>query len=158
MTKLNNKLILAFYLLSIPLAFGQKKWMSHPRTKAIKLNYIAEKSNLTTTEETAFWSIFDRYEDEVFTICRKPLYELRKKMRAEKSALTATDIRSYINQMDSLEELMLSKKRMRNAVLLDSLPAEKVLQIFNAERSFNYHAIDKLRKKSTASNSRNNQK
>lgn len=79
MTKLNNKLVLAFYLLSIPLAFGQKKWMSHPRTKAIKLNYIAEKSNLTTTEETAFWSIFDRYEDEVFKICRKPLYELRKK-------------------------------------------------------------------------------
>ena len=60
--------------------------------------------------------------------------------------------------MDSLEELMLAKKRMRNAVLLDSLPAEKVLQIFNAERSFNYQAIDKLRKKSTASNSRNNQK
>ena len=89
---------------------------------------------------------FDHYEDEVLksvvSLCTN--YE---KMRAEKSALTATDIRSYINQMDSLEELMLAKKRMRNAVLLDSLPAEKVLQIFNAERSFNYQAIDKLRKK-----------
>ena len=130
--------------------------MSHPRTKAIKLNYIAEKSNLTTTEETAFWSIFDRYEDEVFKICRKPLYELRKKIRSNTTVLNASEIRAYIRQMDSLEELMLVKKRARNAVLLDSLPAEKVLQIFNAERSFNYHAIDKLRKKSSETTAVNN--
>jgi hypothetical protein len=130
------------------MVFGQKNSMSHPRTKAIKLNFIAGETNLSNSEENTFWNIYDRYEDEVFKICRKPLYQLRKQLRSKQKSLAAEEIKSIILKMDSLEVLMLNKKRERNEALLAKLPAEKVLEIFNAERKFNYQVIGKLHKKS----------
>jgi hypothetical protein len=147
-----NKNSLLILLLTTSFAFSQKHHMSYERMKAIKMTYIAEKCEFTTAEEKIFWEVFDRFEDEIFESCRKPMYTLRKNAIKNRDQATEKEVTRFIKDYDSLEQLMLTKKQDRNKELLKKLPAKKVLEIFTAEDRFNRHALQIMNKSSEKDN------
>ena len=65
-------------------AWAQKKdkKMSYERLRAMKINFVIEKVDLTTEEESFVWGAFEAYETRVFNKYHKKMKSLRKKRLA----------------------------------------------------------------------------
>ena len=65
-------------------AWAQKKdkKMSYERLRAMKINFVIEKVDLTTEEESFVWGAFEAYETRVYNKYHKKMKSLRKKRLA----------------------------------------------------------------------------
>ncbi len=138
MKTMMTKRFWAFCLCSLPLLISaQSKHIGYDRIKAIKMSFIVEKSALTAAEETAFWPIYERYEDLVYKKIRHQSRDLKKSYKYRLDSLSNEESYTILKQMDSLEQLKLKRIQERNKTLIKEFGAAKVLKILYSEELFN---------------------
>ena len=142
-----NRILMIVMVLSLSTALGQKGKMSFERLKALKMSYIAEKIGLTEEEESVFWEIYDKYEEEIFTDCRKKIKNLRRSYMKSTDSISNKEAFEVIQSINKLEHLALKLKEERDKELLEKFPAQKILKMHRAEYHYNREMVYKMKSK-----------
>lgn len=142
-----NRILMIVMVLSLSTALGQKGKMSFERLKALKMSYITEKIGLTEEEESVFWEIYDKYEEEIFTDCRKKIKNLRRSYMKSTDSISNKEAFEVIQSINKLEHLALKLKEERDKELLEKFPAQKILKMHRAEYHFNREMVYKMKSK-----------
>lgn len=142
-----NKLLIIAMLLISNNSFGQKSKMSFERLKALKMSYILEKIDLTETEESLFWEIYDLYEKKIFTDSRKEIKNIRRDYIKCKDSMSNDRALEMIEKINASEQHALQLKEERDKSLLEVFSAIKILKMYHAEYRFNREMVYKMTKK-----------
>lgn len=133
--------ILITLLLAISFTtFSQGK---RDRIKAVKVAFITNELNLTTSEAEKFWPLFNDFEEKQRDIRRDKLKNYIN--RSEQNDLSEKEATALLNQMESAEEELhnLRKKFILN--LKNVLPATKILKLKKAEEKFNRKLLEQYK-------------
>lgn len=132
-----NKGILGIIMCLImnSISVAQDRREHYQRIEAIKVAFITKKLDLSTEEAQKFWPVYNEYQKE--------LMELMKKRR---EARQKTDVspNDKINADLAYESKMLDLKKKYKKLYLKSIPADKVLLLYQAEREFREHLMKQL--------------
>lgn len=132
-----NKGILGIIMCLImnSISVAQDRREHYQRIEAIKVAFITKKLDLSTEEAQKFWPVYNEYQKE--------LMELMKK-RGEARQKTDVSPNDKINADLAYESKMLDLKKKYKKLYLKSIPADKVLLLYQAEREFREHLMKQL--------------
>lgn len=132
-------LILAFITITFNI-FAQRK----ERVKALKVAFITEKLELTSTEAQKFWPVYNAIEDEKEAL-RKQTQKLRKSIDFE--SLSDDEASSIIDKMLELEAKKHNLQKTQVNDLRNVIPAKKVILLRVVEDQFNKRMLEEIRKR-----------
>ena len=121
-------------ILSTPL-FAQNRQERHEQIEAIKVAFITNKLDLSSEEAQQFWPVYNIYQKE--------LMELMKKRREDRQKENI-DANDRINGDLAYESKMLELKKKYKKLFLKTIPPEKLIRLYQAEREFREHLIKQL--------------
>lgn len=126
--------IVVCLVLSSPL-FAQNRQERHEQIEAIKVAFITNKLDLSSEEAQQFWPVYNNYQKE--------LIDLMKKRREDRQKENI-DPTERINADLAYESKMLELKKKYKKIFLKTIPPEKLLRLYQAEREFREHLIKQL--------------
>lgn len=138
MKKLTIILILLFSVHS----FSQDS-ERHNRIKTLKIAFITERLELSSTEAEKFWPIYNAYETQ------KSIYRSKRQEKRDKisSDITESEAQRLLQDMIQFEKEKENLKTGYIQNLLKVLPAKKVIQLKMAEEAFNKQMLKQYHKR-----------
>lgn len=126
--------------------FGQRSEEHRDKIKSLKVGYITERLDLSSTEAQSFWPIYNDYEEEREGLRRQERTEIKLKIR-KTTTLTDTESEGLLTQYVTLKK----KREELDADFLTEikgvLPAKKILLLIRAEEGFKKRLLEQYRKK-----------
>ncbi len=113
------------------------------RVERVKERYISQRLILSSDEAVKFWPIYRQYQAEIAAI--------RIKKRANNSAAQPDGAEQVQNELNYEADLVNIRKKYTNE-FLRFMPAQKVSELFKAEREFNDELIRTLKERSESNN------
>ena len=132
-------LILAFIAITFN-SFAQRK----ERLKALKVAFITERLELSSTEAQKFWPVYNAIEDEK-DVLRKESRKLRKNLDLE--TISDNDANTLLESMLDLENKKHQLQNKRVNELLKVIPAKKVILLKIVEDQFNKRMLEEIKKR-----------
>lgn len=123
------------FTLSLP-SFAQHHRERSEQIEALKAAFITSKLDLTTDEAQKFWPVYNNYQKEMMDLMRK-----RKEDRDKPNI----DPNDKINADLAYESRMLELKKKYKKLYLKTIPPQKILQLYQAEREFREQLIKQLK-------------
>lgn len=114
-------------------ASAQDKSQRSQQVESVKIAFITQKLNLNTSEAEKFWPVYNSYQKE--------MRELFKQKRELKKANDRLD-----NELDFESRLLDIRKKYKKE-FAKVIPADKVLQFYDAEREFREQMIKELKER-----------
>lgn len=146
-----NKKIL-FYLLIFLCSFSltaQKNKESRDKIKALKIAYLTEQLNLTTTEAQKFWPIYNSFDKKQREIRYRNRGEI-KKLVSEKGSIDKIDDkeaeRLILAKLNNDKDLYLAQKEFVYQ-LKNIISHKKILKLQIAEMEFGRKLMRKYRER-----------
>lgn len=115
------------------------------KIESLKIAFITEKLNLTSSEAKVFWPVFNEFSDEL-----KKLKEKEKEnMHALKTKNSPTDIESnkFINEHINLKQAELDLTKRYINEFKKVLPERKVAKLLTLEQEFKQQLLQHLKDK-----------
>lgn len=118
------------------------------KIKSLKVAFITERLELTTTEAQKFWPIYNTYESKKDEQ-RRMGYEKRKQISEE---MTEAQARAMLKDFVAFEK---ERENLRSNFvenLLKVMPAKKIIQLKLAEEEFNRKMLHEYKKRHDRNN------
>lgn len=108
------------------------------RIEALKAAFITKKLDLKPEEAKNFWPVYNNYQDEMTTLVKQ-----KRKNRTEGKDKPQEALNADVEYESKIVDV---KKRYQKE-FSKVLPAQKVLDLYNAEREFREELIRELRER-----------
>jgi hypothetical protein len=102
------------------------------KIRADKKLFIAENMQLTENEATAFWPVYDRYQDELFLL-RSRAMKLIQDYAGSFKNMTADTAKALLDEYMTIETLGLKLRQTYLSKFRGVLPEVKVLRYYQIE-------------------------
>lgn len=113
------------------------------RVHALKVAFITDKTNLTSSQAEKFWPVYNSYEDDLRNVRQKYVRQYKSKTKA----FSEEDARRYVeDDLDYQADLINLKRRYKNE-FLKVISAQQLADLYIAEREFRQMLIQKLRQR-----------
>ncbi len=136
-------LLLTFLIVNVN-AQGRRGKQDWDKFRAEKISFLTEKLELTPEEAQKFWPVYNLFEKE-----RGELFgqkrEIEKKFRDDDISLSDKEIIKLIDKMVAMSQAETDLMKKYNKELLEVIPPQKVLILFNMEHEFRMHMLNKYR-------------
>ena len=142
------------YSLFIVLTFcfstnAQKRKGQKEKIKLLKISYLTEQLDLTSSEAEKFWPVYNEHSKNILDFMAKKSDAIKKELRVvkeidsidEKKALTLFNLTQYLERKKFEERENYIKK------LKTILPIKKILKLQIAEKEFGRKLMRKYRHK-----------
>ncbi|MEM1328304.1 MAG: hypothetical protein AAGI23_20285 [Bacteroidota bacterium] len=110
------------------------------RIQAFRAEVFTEELQLTDTESSAFFPMYETYTEE-----RRDLQQKHKQLQRQLLVISDEEASTKIEELFQLEEAEIDLKRRYFKQFLTVLPIRKVLRIPAAEREFKKELLEKAR-------------
>ncbi len=130
-------------------AFAQR----HERINALKVAFITEKLEFTSSEAEKFWPVYNSFETEKQSL-RKQIKTLRKGIDFE--TLTDNQANTLIQKMLDFETKKHQLHTKQAADLLNVIPAKKVVLLKIVEEQFNKRMLEEIKNRRQNFKNKNN--
>ena len=129
------------FLMSLVTAQAQR--LTYREITEKRIEYIAPRLNLTTSESEKFWPIFREFYEQREQIARKT--KQRNKQFDDKAPSSDEDYINAINFMieNKADQVNLMKEYLKK--YLEVIPAEKVYRLYQFDEDFNKFLLNKLK-------------
>lgn len=141
MKTLQYLVVTAFFLLAFVTAQAQR--LTYREITEKRIEYIAPRLNLTSSESEKFWPIFREFYEQREQIARKT--KQRNKQFDDKAPSSDEDYINAINFMieNKADQVSLMKEYLKK--YLGVIPAEKVYRLYQLDEDFNKFLLNKLK-------------
>lgn len=143
---MNKKLLLLIAFLAVASNFYGQRKPDREKIKSLKVAFITEKLDLSSTEAQAFWPIYNEYQENREALRRKERTQIRAKIKSadELSEKEAADLlEKYISFED--EEEALDKAFLKK--VSGVISSKKTLLLLRSEEEFKRQLIKQYRQK-----------
>lgn len=145
---MNKKIITLLLLLVGSIVFSQEQEEKREKIKTLKIAYITEQLELTTTEAQKFWPIYNSYDEKQFTIRHTKMRGLISKIKDKGiDSLSESEAKTIVGQMESYEEELYYLKKQYIKDILKVLPAKKIIKLKKSEDEFNRKLLRQFKEK-----------
>ncbi len=113
------------------------------KMKSMKIAFITENMELTTSEAEKFWPVYNEYEQKREAVTKELMERFKKteeapKVMSDEEADLA--IRTHFNQ----EQALLDLKMEYYEKYLEVLPASRIQKLYEVENNFRRHLMGRL--------------
>jgi len=105
----------------------------------VKEKYISQRLSLNAEEAMRFWPVYRRYQSEIAAVT------VKKNLN---NSAAQPDGAEQINNELNYEAQLVSIRKKYTGEFLKFMPAEKISELFKAERAFREELIRQLRERS----------
>lgn len=124
-------------------AFAQDK-ERHERIKALKIAFITERLNLTTSEAQNFWPIYNTFEAENQKLRKESIGKFKK---VDFETLSEKDAKDQLEDWMAAEEKKHELRQQFTNDLLKVLPAKKIIKLKATEDAFNRRMMQEMKRR-----------
>lgn len=136
--KLLQTLILTLFISAS--VFAQRP--DREKIKALKIAHITEQLDLTKAEAQKFWPVYNANE-EAQSKLRAIASTKRKETKIED--LKENEAKALLLEMEKFEKQKLQLRSKMLKDLLEILPAKKIINLFQAERTFKHKMLQEFK-------------
>ncbi len=115
------------------------------KVEALKVGFITEKLNLSSTEAKSFWPVYNEFEEQMKQLRAKERENVR--LLKAKSSLTDADADKFLNEQLSLKQQQLDLNKKYVAEFKKVLPAKKVARLLMLEQEFKQQLLNRLKER-----------
>lgn len=140
-----NILVVLFLLFSTTLMFGQRR-PDKEKIKSLKVAYITERLNLTSSEAQEFWPIYNAHEEKMESFREQERSGIYSKIR-DMETLNDNEVERLLEDLIALEE---SKQNANSQFLKDIrtvISAKKTFILLKTENGFKRRLLQQYRQK-----------
>jgi len=140
-----NILVVLFLLFSTTLMFGQRR-PDKEKIKSLKVAYITERLNLTSSEAQEFWPIYNAHEEKMESFRNQERSGIYSKIR-DMETLNDNEVERLLEDLIALEE---SKQKANQQFLKDIqkvISAKKTFLLLKTENGFKRRLLQQYRQK-----------
>jgi len=142
---MKNTCILLLTLFLSMNAFSQReRFENSDKIKALKIAYITEKLDLSTSEAEKFWPVYNAFEDTQDKL-RQDAYNKRKNINLE--SISESEAEQLLTEMETFvkrrHELLIKFTKDLRAII----PAKKIILLKGVEDDFKRKMIKEFRKR-----------
>lgn len=139
-------------LVMITLSFSTKAQdhnKHHEKIKTLKIAYLTEQLNLTTSEAEKFWPVYNVHNTETRNLYREKSETIKNELKAAKTIDSIEEGRALVlfDLMQSIEKRKFEETQKYYKKLKNILPIKKILKLQIAEREFSRKLMRKYRQK-----------
>lgn len=141
-------LLLACLILSSVTLMAQppgRKGMKE-KIKTLKIAFITEKLDLTSSEAEKFWPIYNAFDSSFMKLKHESMRSLKENLNKEIETLTEKEAASNLNELTAIEDQLTQLKQGFRSQLEGVISNKKILLLKIAEDGFNRRMMDKLRR------------
>ena len=137
---------IAISLLILCLGFVQlqaqrvmQRGKSKEKIESLRVAFITQKLNLSSTEAQQFWPIYNGYRADMKQLKLETIEDNDVDQMTDKQA------ESYIMERFSVQERQLNLDKKYYAKFKEVIPVKKIAQLFNAENEFKRRLLKALK-------------
>jgi hypothetical protein len=116
------------------------------KMESMKAAFITTKLDLTTEESTAFWPVYNKYQDELLQL-RENRFKDMKEVRENKENLTDKDYEKVFDSEMQFRQAELDIMKKYNPQLKKTLPMKKLAKLHRAEEAFKRELLDRMKER-----------
>jgi len=144
---MNNlkRIIIVLLLFATTISYGQRR-PDGGKIKSLKIAFITERLNLSSSEAEAFWPVYNAHEDKMNEFRKTERSEIRGKLR-DLGAISDSEADKLLDKYIALEK---EKSTVRQSFLKEIkgiISAKKTVLLMKAEEDFKKRLIQQYRKK-----------
>lgn len=113
------------------------------RVHALKVGYITDKVNLTSSQAEKFWPVYNNYENDLRDIRQKYVRQYKSKTKD----FSEEEARKYVEDDLDYQAELIDLKRKYKPEFLKVISAQQLADLYVAEREFRQMLIQKLRQR-----------
>jgi len=140
-----NILIVLFLLFSTTLMFGQRR-PDKEKIKSLKVAYITERLDLTSSEAQAFWPIYNAHEEQMESYRNQERSQIYSKLK-DMESLSDQETETLFKELIILE----NQKHAANQQFLKDIrkvvSAKKTFLLLKTENGFKRRLLQQYRQK-----------
>lgn len=145
---MRTKTLLLGLLLSIciPQVWAQEEEeQGDDRVESLKIAFITEKLNLSSTEAKNFWPVYNEFEGQIKKLRAKEKENINS-MKA-KTNITDADADKFMTDQLSLKQQQLDLTKKYVVEFKKVLPAKKVARLLMLEQEFKQQLLKRLKER-----------
>jgi len=127
-------------------AFSQGKEKKE-RIKALKVAHISEKLDLTEKEAQQFWPIYNAYDENMETLKRKKIRNIRHEIKRNYDTLTDEKAEELLSRLAEAENSIHNERIKLATKLKTIISPKKTLLLKIAEEEFNRKLLEQIRRR-----------
>ncbi len=126
--------------------YGQNSNQKKEKIKALKIAFITNELNLTSTEATAFWPVYNSYDEKQYNLRREKSKTFRDKIQnASADKLSDNEAISVLKTMENIDDKLYQLRKKMNSDLSSILSPVKMVRLKKAEEDFNRSLLKQYR-------------
>lgn len=126
--------------------YGQNNNQKKEKIKALKIAFITNELNLTTSEATAFWPVYNSYDEKQYNLRREKSKTFRDKIQnASADKLSDKEAISVLRTMEDIDDKLYQLRKKMNSDLSSILSPMKMVRLKKAEEDFNRSLLKQYR-------------
>ena len=118
------------------------------KIRALKVEFITDKLDLSSIEAEKFWPIFHAFDINYMELRHKKLKGLKDNLNKELNMISESDALSKLNEMAAVEDEIIKLKLKFRSQLEGVISYKKILLLKIAEDGFNRRMMDRLKHRS----------
>ena len=118
------------------------------KIRALKVEFITEKLDLSSGEAESFWPIYNAFDKTYMELRHEKLKGLKDNLKEGINMLSEKEALSKLNEMTDIEDELVKLKQMFRYQLDGVISNKKILLLKIAEDGFNRRMMDRLKRRS----------
>lgn len=125
---------------------AQNQDQKKEKIKALKIAFITNELELTTTEAAAFWPLYNTYDERQFNLRRQKSRIFKQKVDNSK-VISEKEALAILSDMENIDDELYRLRKKINSDLQYIISAVKILKLKKAEEDFNHNLLQQYRQK-----------
>ncbi len=134
---MKTKLLFIAIVLFSALGTAQKYEGKREKIKALKIAYITDKLELTSSEAQKFWPVYNAFDEKKFTLHHKTKRNFKKPEGDSHFNLSEKEASQLLVEIEKNEEILYQARKKFMTDVKKILPAKKILLLKKVEDDFN---------------------
>jgi hypothetical protein len=116
--------------------------------KAMKVAFLTNELDLTSSEAEKFWPVYNTFDDKQFELRHLKMKGYFKRMQDDElDKLSEKDAATLLSQIEDSEEDLFNLKKKFIISLKDILPSVKIIKLKKAEEDFSRKLLQQYKDK-----------
>ncbi len=143
--KLKNILPIIILLLTTTF-YAQEREQKKEKIKALKIAFITNELQLTSTEAATFWPVYNAFEERQYILRRQKSKSFREKVNSSNSTnISEKEAVAILSEIETIDDELFQTRKKVNSDLKNILSAVKLVKLKKAEEDFNRTLLKQYR-------------
>ena len=126
--------------------YAQEREQKKEKIKALKIAFITNELQLTSTEAAAFWPVYNAFEERQYILRRQKSKSFREKVNSSNSTnISEKEAVAILSEIETIDDELFQTRKKVNSDLKNILSAVKLVKLKKAEEDFNRTLLKQYR-------------